>query len=305
MENKLIKNHLYLHVPEYVERWGPPTGWDSAPSESHHKTEIKGPAKNTQRNASTLVEQTWNRKRDKYILNSVSSLYKKFIHDPNAGEDTIFKTDVDCVRGSLARVFLNINEDKPWMDWEKVVNSKKSKFPDQVLQFCCESILPIIESEYMMLHTEHQRVNDDSNKYIFRAHPSYRSKGGQDSNVWYDWANFAVDDSVLPCQILGFVYIHNLKAGTHSIGRYPIQENGIYAIVRKFISPPKTLRYSKFIEMGTASEQLYLFHCEFIVSEAAVVHNHRESSACDNEFFVVKNRSQWLNIFTELMNALR
>ena len=303
MENKLIKNHLYLHVPEYIERWGPPSGWDSASSESHHKTEIKGPAKNTQRNASTLVEQTWNRKRDKYVLNSVSTLYQKFIHDPNAGTGIIYTTDVNRVRGSMARVFLNKTKDKPCMVWDEVVNRKKSKFPDQVLQFCCENILPIIDSEDLKLHTEHQRV-DDNGKYMFRAHPSYRSKGGQDSNVWYDWANFCVDKSVLPCQILGFVYIHNIKPGTHIVNEYPIKENGIYAIVRRFIDPPKPVLHSKFIEMGTVSEELYLLDCDMIDSIAAVVHDRRESSAHDNQFFVLKNRSQWLNIFTQRMDAL-
>ena len=58
MGNRLIKNHLYLHIPQYIELWGPATGWDSSPSESHHKMEIKGPSKNTQRNPHTLVKQT-------------------------------------------------------------------------------------------------------------------------------------------------------------------------------------------------------------------------------------------------------
>ena len=38
--------------------WGPPSGWNSAPSESHHKTKIKAPSKYIQRNTGTLIEQT-------------------------------------------------------------------------------------------------------------------------------------------------------------------------------------------------------------------------------------------------------
>ena len=38
MRNRLIKNHLYLHLPEYVNRWGPPAGWDSAPVSYTHLT---------------------------------------------------------------------------------------------------------------------------------------------------------------------------------------------------------------------------------------------------------------------------
>ena len=66
--NKLMKNHLCPHPPECIQRWGPPSGWDSAPSESHHKTEMKGLSKNAQRNPSTLIWQTWKCKRKKHIF---------------------------------------------------------------------------------------------------------------------------------------------------------------------------------------------------------------------------------------------
>ena len=58
MGTNTIKNHLYLHLPQYIKKWGPPNGWDSAPSESHHKTNIKSPPKTTQQNASLLITQT-------------------------------------------------------------------------------------------------------------------------------------------------------------------------------------------------------------------------------------------------------
>ena len=46
MGTMLIKNHLYFHLPKYIEMWGPPKGWNSAPNESHHKTEVKAPSTN-------------------------------------------------------------------------------------------------------------------------------------------------------------------------------------------------------------------------------------------------------------------
>ena len=57
MGAKLSKNHLVLHVPTYMKLWGPPTGWDSGPNESHHKTEVKVPAKNTQRRQVSFLNQ--------------------------------------------------------------------------------------------------------------------------------------------------------------------------------------------------------------------------------------------------------
>ena len=299
MNNKLIKNHLFLHVPEYVERWGPLTGSDSSPSESHHKTEIKGPSKNTQRNASTLIKQTWERKRDKHLLGSVTSLYKKYIHSPDKDKDERKK------RGSVATLYRTENNGSPKMVWTKVVNREKPEFTRRVLQFCCQNIFPIIDCDYVELHTEHHRVDDELNPYLFRAHPSYRADNAQDSTVWYDWANFSVDEKAIPCQILCFVDINYVKAGKHLVNMYPVVDNGCYAVVRRFIETPKPVRYSNFIERGTVSKELYLFHCDAIVSEVAVVHNRHESSREDNHFFVVKNRPEWLNIFCHKMKALR
>eukprot|EP00957_Ditylum_brightwellii_P082515 6273229-Ditylum_brightwellii.AAC.1 len=76
MGNKLIKNHLFFHLPEYIKLWGIPSGRDSAPSKSHHKTEIKAPSKNTHDNAATLMNQTANRKQERVILQTATYEYK-------------------------------------------------------------------------------------------------------------------------------------------------------------------------------------------------------------------------------------
>eukprot|EP00536_Pseudo-nitzschia_multiseries_P006127 jgi/Psemu1/14516/gm1.14516_g len=41
-------NHMYFHLSQYMGLFGSPTGWDSAVSESNHKSEVKAPAKRTQ-----------------------------------------------------------------------------------------------------------------------------------------------------------------------------------------------------------------------------------------------------------------
>ena len=56
--------------------WGPPCGRDSAPSESHHKSEIKAPAKNTQCNASTLIGKTTNRQTERMLLQTATYDYQ-------------------------------------------------------------------------------------------------------------------------------------------------------------------------------------------------------------------------------------
>ena len=56
----------------YISMRGPPCGWNSAPSESHHKSEIKAPAKSTQYNASTLIEQITNRQTERMLLQTAT-----------------------------------------------------------------------------------------------------------------------------------------------------------------------------------------------------------------------------------------
>ena len=75
MGTNLIKNHLYFHLPKYIELWGPPSGFDSAASESNHKSEVKAPSKNTQGNASTLIEQTAKRHTENRMLQRATRLF--------------------------------------------------------------------------------------------------------------------------------------------------------------------------------------------------------------------------------------
>eukprot|EP00957_Ditylum_brightwellii_P024098 1817472-Ditylum_brightwellii.AAC.1 len=56
--------------------WGIPSGWDSAPSKSHHKTEIKAPTKNAHGNAATLINQTANRIQERAIFQTATYEYK-------------------------------------------------------------------------------------------------------------------------------------------------------------------------------------------------------------------------------------
>ena len=91
--------------------------------------------------------------------------------------------------------------------------------------------------------------------------------------------------------------IHNIKTGTHFVSMYPVEDNGCYAVVRRFINAPKPVQYSKCVKRGTLSKELYLFHCDTIISGISAVHDRQESSARDNHFFVVKNLLEWLSIF--------
>ena len=299
MGNRLIKNHLYLHFHQYINLWGPPRGWDSAPSKSHHKTEIKGPSKTTQRNASTLVPQTLERKTEMHIIRRVSALYSSFVHDENANGKAVGEDTDPQLTGTHGRIFESGTERTPTMKWVKSNNRSKPLFPSEVVEFCCKLLLPMTTNEFLDVHTEHSRHG-----FIFRASPSYRSDGGQDSSVWYDWANFDVEGQPIPCQILAFVQINELKPDGQVFRGYPMTPFASYAVVRKFASTPIRIEASRYVRSGKLEKDLCVFECATILSEVAVVHNPNSNSRADNEFFVVENKIEWLRIFQKKMKTV-
>ena len=99
--------------------------------------------------------------------------------------------------------------------------------------------------------------------------------------------------------MLCFVDIRKLKQGNHFINKYAIEDDNSYAVVRKFKSPPVPIPGSNFVLLGELSESLYVFDCDTIESEIAVVHNPNSKSNSDNNFFVIKNRinNSYMDIF--------
>ena len=190
------------------------------------------------------------------------------------------------------------------MKWMRTENTHKPPFPSDVVKFCSNCMLPMIPSNHLSVHTEHRRYGHDGSKFMFRASPCYHHDSGQDSSVWYDWAVFDVDESPIPCQILCFVRIDALKPNCpHFVRSYPVTENSNYAVVRRMESPPSAIRGSKYVKLGFLANDLYLFDCETIKSEIAVVHDDNSDNDVHNRFMVVSNRINWLKCFDEIIDS--
>ena len=58
------------------------------------------------------------------------------------------------------------------------------------------------------------------------------------------------------------------------------------------------------MKMGSLSKDLYLFDCETILSEIAVIHNPGSNSRSRDQFFVVENRTEWLRLFHNKMRSV-
>eukprot|EP00536_Pseudo-nitzschia_multiseries_P019141 jgi/Psemu1/59196/gm1.59196_g len=152
MGTKLIKNHLYFHLPDYISLWGSPAGWDSAPNESHHKTEIKAPSKNTQGNAASLIGQMAKRKSEKMMLSQASYHYNLNPPDPTPIE----RPDGG---GSHFQIMRTKNGESS-MKWLRSTNKTKPFFPSDILDFVCDSVLPLLENPLHICGvTEHNRFD--------------------------------------------------------------------------------------------------------------------------------------------------
>jgi hypothetical protein len=333
MGAKLIKNHLVLHLHHYVHLWGPPKGWDSGPSESHHKTEVKAPSKNTQRNKATFIQQVATRYDELMLVRSAEREYQSNngCHlSLNFNSETIpFSFNLDRT-GATFSIGFDTNE-LPSMRWnQRRLSSLSSTLPIEVLNFCCFEILPHIqfipeEEKCLIGFTEHHRT-DSVEKFIFRAHPSYKSSDSSHPEVWYDWAIIQFDsDLSLPCQILCFLHLQNLTQPHLKINGVSLDGDGQYAVVRCFKSAPCGIReahtlpgededlpYCRIVQWGELDSQIYLVSVESIVKPVAVVPNIPISNlknpndlnpAVDPKggYFVISNQDEWGEIFTELM----
>ena len=142
MGTKLIKNHLYFHIPKYIELWGPPKGWDSAPNESHHKTEIKAPSRNTQQIAGSLIQQTAMRHSEARLVKRARSYFNLDVNGESRADSSSTNPTLGAT-GSKFEVRLGQDGD-PTMLWtDKHRNQDKAFHPGSILKFCCETILPI------------------------------------------------------------------------------------------------------------------------------------------------------------------
>ena len=289
MGQRIIKNHLYFHLQDYIELWGPPAGWDSSHCESHHKSEIKAPSKSTQCNKSTLIHQTANRQLEYRLTDRAMADYS--IAFPK------LKKPIPRVAG--ARFKITPTE----THWSRLPKLRIVEHADCVLDFIRSMVLPVlIDNTGVKGFTEHNRRNEYGD-YKFRAHPCYRADVGQRNAIWYDWCNCQFEEGnqsvLVPCQILCFLQIDGFIPNA-VVNGYHAEDKGEYAVVRRFERPPTKHRYSSIVYEGTTTTQLYLLNVDIIEEPLSVVQDHGNH----NNYFVVGNRNRWLEAFQETSESL-
>ena len=289
----LIKNHLVLHIPDYIYLWGPPRGMDSANMERSHKTQAKRPAGLTQKRPENFIQQTAARYTESRIFKRIRRFFSldQLLSDSIADEvpepakicgGSRFQLGIDSTSGAAA------------LKW--IRNPGRLAHPQEVIDFVAGTILwNIVANRPKVLKgfTEYRQEMDDGTFQLFRAHPSYRSASRQRRDVWYDWALF--DLSIYPgfglvprpAQILMFVDVPELDDEV-TINNLPLSGGKPHAVVRMFDDDPDhdfrnpyiaeddslgDMSYSYLLSFGRVSAQLYLLPCERILDTAIVVPN--------------------------------
>ena len=233
----IIKFHLCLHFLENQLDFGVTSNVDTGPMESNHKCNAKKPSGQTQRRADTFELQTSRRYIENLILDkAVSTLEETF------PPSIIEKLYPPLVGAKFSIQLTNDGDDELLPDativWDKSHRIERSYHP-RFLGWLCSNILAELGQDALIRGcTEHKRRTPLGEKFIFRAHPSWRS-----GSSWHDWALFSWTNSDglpvrIPGQIITFVLIneHDISKIQH-LSYVSGDTPGLYAMIETLERP--------------------------------------------------------------------
>eukprot|EP00536_Pseudo-nitzschia_multiseries_P014800 jgi/Psemu1/40179/gm1.40179_g len=166
------------------------------------------------------------------------------------------------------KFLIGVMDGLPYMKCDSK-NASVPWFPSDVLKFCCNVVLPAVGTSTLRGSTEHQRYDN------------YNLLHGRGLQVY-------------PCQILCLLYLEGPFPLGSSISSFKLVHSGYYA--REKGGKHRHV----LVKQGELRNKLYLFDCNVIESEAAIIRNH----GSHDQYFVLGNLEQWLFHFCETMAAL-
>lgn len=322
MGMKLTKVHCILHVPDDVAMYGSGKNWDSGPSESNHKENVKRKAELTNLCKDTLEEQVATRFEESLVLEHAKGLIMA------KDEDDVENAHILCSQGTMgSRIKLTISRTDGAMNYNSIKatwdGKKNSKFgPQCTLSLPPQAVLDYIRqlvnnaddrdtlptSVCLSCFTEHKAINHDGNgddgngeSQIYRAHPAYR--GGLPWNDWV-YVNYYVTEQDARGRDRNVFQAHLSKIVLFVDFSLPIIPNmqaiegyvssGKYAIVQSIQGEPDAVHDSVFLSTCTLSDDFYLVPTSSFHRPAFVVDN----VGCQNRsLFVVPPMNEWAEIF--------
>jgi hypothetical protein len=188
---ELAKFHEQLHVPDDIERNGPPKGSHAGPTENHHISHVKNPLVGTQHRRVDLDWQISNRTHETSLINTAYHRMNCAFEDLGPYEPPPDFIGVSTQAGK-GRLFIYLDENGNFsarlhaltenmevhtQAYEWVVNQLSNTETVAEATFDFDGN-PAHNSIFMF--TEYIR-----NDMIFRAHANYRNTG-----PWHDWVMF-------------------------------------------------------------------------------------------------------------------
>ena len=302
MGPKVPKNHLMLHIPQYIKYWGIPSGWDGSNLERGHKTETKAPAQLTQRRQDTFIGQLCKRVSESGIFKKAMEAYGilRSLWNRPAEAGSTKRGPRKAVEGKPVcggtrfEVGLSSLNGKPAVRWQ--CNVRKHGH----IQVAIDTVYDNIVANMPPALTGGKRAVSGFTEYkllingeqeVFRAHPSYRSRSRQQRDVWYDWALFDLKsqgyaDQPIPGQILMFIHVPILQEEV-SVSGMKVRPLQPHAVVRLFQKPStpyfreqivdtdtqEANVYSMLVEYGDVNDHLHIIPCSCIYGPTIVIPN--------------------------------
>ena len=298
MGMKIIKFHLLRHYGDDIMRFGSMRNFDSSIGERNHCTEVKDPAKHTQRRKCNFELQTANR----YCENVAITKATFEVESLNIDFDV-----VDSSQNKHVNIFyLHEQKDIKVKDYKtkKIMEYKMNdlNFRSELIDLCSYLVENNHVNSPIKLFTQHNRAGN-----IFRADSAWKK------DVWYDWANIQWDaNEKIPAQLLVFVDLKDNFLKKFKIGQCFIDEAGCYAIGRSFQSSDEFIKghqqshfydYGKLVISETTNRpQLCMFNVESIHSTSiAVPYSCNDNLTNAENWLILKSKNEWYGVLVKII----
>lgn len=297
---KIIKFHLPIHFASDIQRFGSMKNFDTGIGESHHKTEAKLPAKNTQRRRSNFEFQTAKRQIENIAINIAHSNY--------------------CAPSGIKNSEQIVAEECKWFrygfDKDLIISKYKSNSQRRQKEKCHW------KDKFFQQQLEDvgkQLFNDDSvklplqffaqynrNGNIFRADPSY-----ENNEPWYDWVSVEWREyGIIPAKLLLFWDISQESfQKPFQVGTTTVSSPGIYALAYSLLSMDTAIKAHgashlvKYAELDPFND-LCIIPVESIHSPIIALPYQINDNIIDaKEWILLISKGSWKNILYEFMKA--
>ncbi len=273
------KMHGMTKVQSYMLLFGSAINFFGGPGESSHKQFVKKPGLKTQRRVSEFAVQTAKQYHHVMITRHAETCMRwKGMYE----QEPLPKVNARSGGGmTMEGKYLIDISDSSWEE-ENTMSLQEDllKFYSRHGKDICRRNKSVTQT--ITGYTRARCTDDDGNKAIFYAHPSYRG------SPWYDWAyvHFVENDTEVyyPSKILGFVAMGD----------------GVEAVIQCSIKPLqwRTVEKRMFVafELGDESESFVSVPITSFVYNLCVI---KDYGGGKNKYIVVLPRSGWGRYFGE------